>query len=67
MTKKIYRARGKYDLSNKDSWVTTVWRRTKKEAEDDLKMFTPGRYKNIRVVEEDYNTFLKKNQRPPRF
>ena len=67
MSKKIYRARGKYDMSNRDSWVTNCWRRSKEEAEMDVKSFTPGRYKDTQIIEQDYNEYLKKKQRLPRF
>lgn len=44
-----YRARGKYDLSNRESWVTTVWRETKQEAEQDARAWG-NRYTGLRVV-----------------
>ena len=64
---KMYRARGKYDLSNRESWVTNRWRRTKAEAELDVKVFTTGRYKDVKIIEKDYNKYIKKHQRVPKF
>lgn len=37
-----YRARGHYKPTNRNSWITTVWRNTRKEAQDDIKMFAPA-------------------------
>ena len=37
----LFRARGHYRSTNRDSWVTTVWRGTRKEAEDDIACYAP--------------------------
>ena len=37
-----YRARGHYRPTNRDNWITTVWRDTEKEAKDDIRMFAPA-------------------------
>jgi hypothetical protein len=34
-----YRARGHYIPTDHDSWVTTVWRNTRKAAEEDIAAF----------------------------
>ena len=47
-----YRARGKYRRTNRDSWITTVWRASEQEAKDDIKMFGHG-YDNARIVKKD--------------
>ena len=36
MSDLVYRARGYYIPTGKESYVTTVWRRTKEEAEEDI-------------------------------
>lgn len=68
MAKKIYRARY---TGGKGAWVTTVWRRNLADAKLDIKAFAedPSRYgfKGVKIVEMDYNKFLKKFQRLPRF
>ena len=48
-----YRAKGRFPGKQKETWITTSWRQTVKEAEDDIKMFgKPHRYKNIRIVKK---------------
>jgi len=37
-----YRARGHYIPTDRDSWVTTVWRNTEQEAINDLKYYADG-------------------------
>ena len=66
MTRKIYRARGRYEGARQDNWITNVWRRAKEEAAGDVNAFG-NRYTNTRVVEEDYDEYLRKKQRLPRF
>jgi len=34
-----YRARGTHKKTNREAWVTTVWRTNYKDAEDDKRMF----------------------------
>jgi hypothetical protein len=41
-----YRARGHYKRTNRDSWVTTVWRFSEKEAHDDIRMFAPATFRD---------------------
>ena len=46
-----YRARGNYKKTKRDSWVTTVWRATEKEAQDDIKEFASyGNYNKTWIV-----------------
>ena len=46
-----YRARGRYKRTNRESWVTTVWRETEKEAKEDIEMFANyGNYSKTWVV-----------------
>jgi hypothetical protein len=39
-----YRARGHYTPTDRDSWITTVWRKTRKEAEQDITAFAGKNY-----------------------
>lgn len=67
MAKEIFRARY---TGGKGAWVTTVFRRTKKEAEDDIKMFAnPKRhgFTGVKIFSMDKDSFIKKHQRVPRF
>lgn len=70
--RKIYRAQYVRN-DGKTVWVTTVWRRDKDEAESDISCFaSPNRVKEmgfdtVKIVEEDYDDFLRKKQRLPRF
>ena len=56
---KQYRARGIYIARNKDnkteSWVTTVWRKTREEVEDDIELYAKDRYKedSLEIIERD--------------
>lgn len=71
--RKIYRARYVGGRGGKGAWVTTVWRRTRQEAEDDIEMFAqnPDQYgydeDKVDIIEMDYNEYLKKHQRLPKF
>ena len=67
MPEKIYRARGKHNFTNRNAWVTTVWRRSKEEAQSDINAFAVGNFSNVKIVEQSYKEFLKKNQKIPRF
>lgn len=69
VNQKIYRARGRYNPTGRESWVTTVWRRNREEAEDDLKFFASGgdRWGDVHIVERGYGQYLKKRQNIPRF
>lgn len=69
MIRKIYRARYT-ERNGKGAWVTTVFRRTRVEAESDIAAF--ARHKNygfdgVKIVVMDYEAYLKKYQRLPRF
>ena len=66
--KSIYRARGYYKPTKRESYVTTVWRRNKEDAEQDVRVFTRYNddWKDVRIVEEGYDEYLKKHQRLPR-
>jgi len=66
MARKMYRARGVYEGTSRDSWLTTVWRRSKEEASSDIVAFG-RRHKGTRVVEEDVDAFIKKTQRVPKY
>jgi len=50
MTK--YRPRGTYIKTNRDSWISTQWYDSKKDAEDFAKSNGSGRYKNIRIIKK---------------
>lgn len=57
MTTKIttmrYRAKGLYTPTNKRSYITTKWRNTKAQAQEDIELY--GRdYTNIEIVEIDF-------------
>ena len=50
-----YRARGIWNETGRDSWVTTVWRKSEKEAKEDIAAFcNPGRYKksSLRIIKK---------------
>jgi hypothetical protein len=49
-----YRPRGVYKKTNRDSWISTVWYNTKKEAEDFAKSqgVVTGRYTKIRIIKK---------------
>ena len=46
----MFRIRGKYNKTKRDSFITTEAYTTRKEAEKAIKMFAQGRYTNSRVV-----------------
>ena len=46
-----YRARGHYIPTGRESWVTTCWRDTKEEAEQDIRCFCNENYKEVQIVE----------------
>lgn len=50
---KKYRVRGVYFKTNRDSWVTTVWRDTRLEAIMDLDQLRQGAYKDARILVMD--------------
>ncbi len=70
-TRKIYRARYTGGRGGNGAWVTTVWRRTAHEAGDDIDMFAthPAElgYDGVMIIEMDYDEYLKKYQRLPKF
>lgn len=48
----VYRARGVYNRTGKESYLTNAWRRTRAEAESDIRVF--GRdYTKLRIVTID--------------
>lgn len=53
-----YRARGFYKGSSRESYITTVWRSTKKDAEDDVRMFG-HKYTNTRIVSKKKHSLTK--------
>ena len=61
MNDKLYRGRGIYEGTGKESYITTVWRRSEQEVNDDIKMFGT-RYKNPRIVEMDLIKHLNSNR-----
>lgn len=52
---KHYRAKGIYLKTGRDSFLTNVWRKTREEAEEDIKLYGDKRYKegSLRVVEAE--------------
>ena len=67
MVRFIYRARGIYEPTGRNAWLTNVWRRTYQEAQSDITAFAYDRYTNVRVVTMEYDDYLKKYQNVPRF
>jgi len=69
--KTIYRARYTGGRGDKGAWVTTVWRRTQREAIEDIDCFaahpTEQGYDGVEIIEMDYDEYLKKYQRLPKF
>ena len=68
--KKIFRVRGKYARTGKQLWLTTVWRRTRDEAEWDKKYYgesPEGRWIDLRIVEMDVGDYCNAHKRAPRF
>ena len=52
---KQYRARGVYLKTGRDSFLTTIWRKTREEAEKDITLYGDKSYKegSLRVVERE--------------
>lgn len=68
--RKIYRARYTGGRGNLGAWVTTVWRRTRKEAEDDIECFASQPrygYDGVEIISMDYDLYLRTHQRLPKF
>ena len=64
----IYRARGHYKPTNRESYVTTVWRREKEDAEQDIRVFTKHNpdWEKVKIVKEDFDEYIKKHQKLPK-
>jgi len=60
-----YRARGFHLRSFRSSYLTTVWRRTREEAEQDIRVFGNG-YTNLRVVSITAQEYADKYRKLPR-
>ena len=51
MGDKLYRPRGVYNKTKRDSWITTVWYRSRADAEEAVEAFgAKRRYSDIRIV-----------------
>ena len=64
MIEKMYRGRGIYSGTGQDSWITKSWKTTKEQALSDIDNMSHA-YTNARVIEEDVQDYIKKNQRIP--
>ena len=49
-----FRARGRYNATGRRSYVTTIWRNTEEEAQEDLKLYGEGRYTDLEIVRADH-------------
>ena len=58
MQEKIFRARGTYSGTGKESYITNVWRRSKEEAQSDIDTLNTGRYTNTKIIERDWANFV---------
>lgn len=52
MPGKLFRPRGKFKRTGRDSWITTVWYHSKKSAVNAVSVFNAERnHTNIRIIE----------------
>lgn len=61
--RKLYRARGIFTRTGRESYLTNVWRMSSGEAVDDIKMSFPGMWHNVRVVEKDLYEHLNRKKK----
>ena len=58
---KLYRPRGVHKRTKRDSWISKVWYRSRKDAEDTVRMFGADKtHTNIRIITASNRTYKGK-------
>jgi hypothetical protein len=65
MNEFVYRARGRYTGTGRESWITKSWRRTEDSAKSDIIMFG-NRYTHTSIKKLNYIAYANKHKHYPK-